>query len=204
MKHCLTILAFFILTSSLLGQIGTLGRDFRGLGRDSASVSIGFTNLSEGKVDKSGFNFGLGGNLSIIEDPDLFGFDVNAGYDFSKIKDYKHNTFGVGATPFLKVNQYFKPYLQLNAGMANVKSGSNSDSESYFGFGLGFESEFTEQFLISIGYAKDFIDSEDTNEFGGGVSYWFENSLVLGLDVSFGSVQKSDTINVEFSTGFAF
>jgi hypothetical protein len=47
-----------------------------------------------------------------------------------------------------------------------------------------------------------------TNEFGGGVSYWFKNSFVLGLDMSFGSFSdegiKIKTTNVEFSTGFAF
>ncbi len=92
--------------------------------------------------------------------------------------------------------------------MVNAKIDSDSDSESYFGSGLGLESEFTEQFLISIGYAKDFIDGVDTNECGGGVSYWFENSFVLGLDMSFGSFDeggvKFKTTNVEFSTGFAF
>jgi hypothetical protein len=43
--------------------------------------------------------------------------------------------------------------------MVNAQIDRNSDS--YFGFGLGLESEITEQFVLSTGYAKDFKDGVD-------------------------------------------
>jgi hypothetical protein len=92
MKNCLTILAFVILKPSLLAT-GNFGRDFRGVGSHSASISIDFAKLSAESLvqtgSESGFNLGLGGNLSIIDEPDLFGFDIKADYDHTKIKEFK-------------------------------------------------------------------------------------------------------------------
>ena len=154
------------------------------LGRSSVGVQIGFGKVDLGAGgDESTFSFGVAGTYATVPDPDLFGADITVGYTYGDLDAIDTHDFGVTATPYLNINQYFRPFLNVGMGYFSYDSGVMDESEFSFKLGIGVEMEFVENWSTSISYDQTFVDDFDTGTFGIGTGYWFQSGI--GIDIRY-------------------
>lgn len=171
------------------------------LGRSSVGVQIGFGKVDLGD-DESTFSFGVSGTYATVPDPDLFGADITVGYTYADLHAYDTHDFGVTATPYLNISQYFRPYLNVGIGHFSVED----ESEFSFKLGIGVEMEFVENWSTSISYDQAFINDFDIGTFGIGTGYWFQSGI--GIDIRYEHAEYEDSDfssdGVKLGAGYSF
>ena len=168
------------------------------LGRSSVGVQIGFGKVDLGAAgDENTFSFGIAGTYATTKDPDLFGTDITLGYSYGDLDSIDTHNFGVTATPFLNISQYFRPYANVGIGYFSWDAGAMDDSNFAFKLGIGIEMEFVTNWSTSISYDHLFVDDFDTGTFGIGTGYWFESGI--GIDIRY-EHSEIDVVGGDVST----
>jgi opacity protein-like surface antigen len=179
------------------------------LGRTEVAASVGlakykYETFGVDIIDLDGFGLGLENNFAVIKNPSLFGFDISVGYkffnydlslshdfeqlaqqldlDLSEIGVSESATHGIciAGSPYLYVNQYFKPYITTGLGFSRI----DGESDTSFLFGAGFETEIIENWSSRLGYEHAFYDP-DVRTFTFDTGYIFENGFIFGIDYQF-------------------